>query len=190
MKTTRPLILSIVYIAALAAQPSFAQPSFASPQEEANNLITYVNALRAKLNIPALQQDPNLNQAAQIQSNNMASAGKLTSHYGNTPADYTLTDRLHLAQKDDWTKAAENVACGYNNAVDAFRALANSPGHLKNMINPNYTYTGAALVLAPNTECKSYWAQVFYNNTFSEELPTPQLNPVQLKQILSEITKN
>jgi uncharacterized protein YkwD len=59
-----------------------------------------------------------------------------------------VTDRLDAAGFDDWTTSfdwGENIAFGYNSATDVVNAWLNSPEHLANIMNPNFTQTGVGV---------------------------------------------
>lgn len=52
----------------------------------------------------------------------------------------------------------ENVAYGQRDPEDVMRAWMHSPGHRRNILNPNYSEIGVGVVLAGNTP---YYTQTF-----------------------------
>jgi len=56
--------------------------------------------------------------------------------------------------------AAENVGTGYHNLDQAMTGWKNSPGHRKNLLNPDVTEIGIAVAYTPKGKFNDYWALV------------------------------
>lgn len=106
-----------------------------------NEMIELVNNARKTQGLNALQSDSNLRQAALLHAKDMFKRGYF-SHY--TPEGYTPFDRLEL-QSIKYTTAAENLA--YAPEVElAFSGLMKSPGHKKNILDPNFKKIGVGVL--------------------------------------------
>lgn len=60
-----------------------------------------------------------------------------------------------------YTRAAENIAAGSDNAEDTFNQWKNSPSHWAAIMNPEYTHIGVAVSYDQNSAYKYYWEQFF-----------------------------
>lgn len=136
-------------------------------------LLSLVNTLRAEVGAPALIMNEALTAAARLQSDYMNIANGLTTHFGPPPENSTPFQRMEQFEMGNYKTAGENVACGYPDAIRTFRQWAFSPGHYKNMVNPNFDLTGVARSGNGEQFCKYYWTQDFYSNE-----NTPDRNPV------------
>jgi hypothetical protein len=114
------------------------QPLQASDE---TTLLNLTNQARANAGAPALRLDPQLNQAAQRHSNDMA-AREVLSHTGSDGS--TVGSRVTAAGYS-WQAVGENVLFrGDMNAQGAFDQWWNSPGHRNNMLNATYCDIGLA----------------------------------------------
>lgn len=97
-----------------------------------------------------LRLENRLSAAAQLHSEDMQATGTL-SHVGSDGS--SVVERAER-QGYQWSKLAENVAWGYE-AVDAVVAgWLSSPGHCRNIMNPDYRELGVGLA-------GTFWTQVF-----------------------------
>jgi uncharacterized protein YkwD len=112
-------------------------------------LFNLVNDLRASLGLPALQPDPQLLASARAQAATMNATG-VVEHQDLMP--------ILVEGNGRWRLAAENIAL-HNGIVEAHDALVASPGHYRNLTNPNLTHLGVGIVRAANGQV--YVAQVF-----------------------------
>lgn len=60
-----------------------------------------------------------------------------------------------------YTRAAENIAAGFDNAQDTFNQWKNSPVHWKAIMNPDYTHIGVGAAYEKDSEFRYYWEQFF-----------------------------
>lgn len=118
-----------------------------------------INARRSDAGMAALEWNEKAAQVARVHSNNMAQYN-FFSHQG---LDGNLVDgRAGKLGLNNWAAIGENIAFmkGYDDPVEA--AITNwlrSPGHKKNLLNPDWTETGVGLSVTPDG--KYYFTQVF-----------------------------
>jgi len=80
------------------------------------------------------------------------------SHTGSNNDD--LTERL-LRVDYEWFAYAENIGHGYRNAEEAVISWLKSNMHCKNIMNPEFSETGAAY--AKSETYRTYWTLIFGN---------------------------
>lgn len=61
----------------------------------------------------------------------------------------------------NWRVVGENIYGGIDTVVEAVEGWLESPGHCKNIMNPDFTEVGAACVQNTRSHYESYWTQVF-----------------------------
>jgi uncharacterized protein YkwD len=122
-----------------------------------DTLLDLANAERAKAGLKPLRQNPQLMQAAQTQAEQTATARRL---------EHVLPDARYPRPQDrldasgyPWRAWAENIAFGQRTPVDAVEAWMQSPGHRKNLLNPNYTELGTGVAI--DATGRPYYVQVF-----------------------------
>lgn len=113
-----------------------------------------VNAFRARNGLPPLRIDGRLMQAARVQAAAMAASDRLDHAAGGR-----LTGRVTDAGYA-WSTTAENIGRGYATFEAAMQGWIGSPGHRRNLLNPNITEIGFAGARSA-TGGRNYWAQVF-----------------------------
>jgi uncharacterized protein YkwD len=105
-------------------------------------LFNLANQARARVGVPALQEDSGLTQAARAHAEAMANQQQL-SH--QLPGEPSLEQRLAAASSLHFDSAGENVS--YSTSVDeAQNALMHSPPHRENLLNPGYNVAGFGVV--------------------------------------------
>jgi uncharacterized protein YkwD len=111
----------------------------------ANQVMKMVNQERVKVGCPALQLDPQLQQAAQTYAQDMADSGR----FSHTSADgTTFVQRAKAAGYAN--PGAENISKGNQSAQAIMDAFMNSPGHAKNILNCDFTALGVGVAQAPD----------------------------------------
>jgi len=55
----------------------------------------------------------------------------------------------------------ENISAGYETAVESVEGLMNSPGHCRNIMEPEYTVLGVGYSYTDGSEFGNYWVQNF-----------------------------
>lgn len=113
-----------------------------------------VNRFRAANGLPGLSVDGRLMQAARIQAEAMAASDSLSHNAGGR-----LPGRVSAAGYY-WATTAENIGRGYADYEAAMRGWIGSPGHRRNLLNPNIVHIGFAGARSADGG-RNYWAQVF-----------------------------
>ena len=105
-------------------------------------LKNFVNQTRQSIGLQPLLENEKLNQAAQLKAENMVQNNYFnhTSPTGVTPWFWFL--RAGYKYK----YAGENLAIGFFDSQEVYNAWLNSPSHKANIVNPNYTEVGTAVV--------------------------------------------
>lgn len=123
--------------------------------DQTDATLGYINDLRKQKGLKPLARDPAAAQAALSQATRMAKAGKMSHLIG-------IGDSFLARMKGDGVPlpAAENIAVGQDSAERAYTAWFNSPKHLENMLGPNYSGLGVAVMRNPASGNRPYWAMV------------------------------
>ena len=118
---------------------AIAPPARAFAPDREVRFLEMINDTRAGRGLSKLRGDTELQRVAAAWSRRMAGAGKL-SHNPNLAAEY------HGA----WRKLGENVGRGAD-VEDIQRAFEASPGHLKNIVDPDFDSVAVAVVEVGDT---------------------------------------
>jgi len=144
--------LSLGFLASCGT-PKVAPSGNGSDQTDAT--LGYVNDLRNQKGLKPLARDPAAARAALSQADRMAKAGKMAHMIGMGDS---FLDRMK--GQGVALPAAENIAMGQDNAEKAYAAWYRSPKHLENMLGPNYSGLGVAVMRNPTSGNQPYWAMV------------------------------
>ena len=136
------------------AQPAF--PSVPPTPLDMNIALADFNAYRAQMGLSPVKYDAKLNAASQVHAEDMARAGD-ASHTGTDGSSHS--DRVQR-QAYYFTIVAENVASGQKSWEKVFKAWQDSPGHNVNLLLPEVTDFGVALVYDPDSAYQTYWAML------------------------------
>ena len=91
------------------------------------------------------------------------------SHYGSG-TEYDITgngkpsifyERIVANGYSNYYSVGENIAGGQETLDEVMYAWLNSPGHCENIMNPNYTEVGVAIVTEADSTYGIYWTQNF-----------------------------
>lgn len=118
-----------------------------------------INTERALAGLSALKWSDKIANVARLHSNNMADYN-FFSHKGLD--GLMVDDRAAKLNMGAWSAIGENIAFmkGYEQPVAmAVEKWLESPGHKKNLLNPDWTET--AIGLAVTSDGKYYFTQVF-----------------------------
>jgi hypothetical protein len=126
------LALAMIAAAGLWASPAHAQGT--------GEWLRMVNDLRSSRGLAPLQLDANLSSLAQRWSEKMAADGAI-SHDPNLAGGVTA----------DWTKLGENVGTG-TDRQGIWQAFLNSPPHLANLVDPQFTHIGIGTTFVGDRE--------------------------------------
>jgi hypothetical protein len=105
-------------------------------------LENFVNQTRQSIGLQPLSENVKLDQAAQLKAENMVQGGYFshTSPSGITPWAWFLKAGY------SYKYAGENLAIGFYDSQEVYNAWLNSPSHKANIVNPNYTQVGTAVL--------------------------------------------
>ena len=107
-----------------------------------STLENFVNQTRQSVGLLPLTESDKLDQAAQLKADNMVQNQYFdhTSPSGITPWAWFL--KAGYVYK----YAGENLAIGFYESEEVYDAWLNSPSHKANIVNPNYTEVGTAIL--------------------------------------------
>jgi uncharacterized protein YkwD len=105
----------------------------------------------------ALTLSTTLTKAAAAQAADMA-AHNYMGHRGSDGSE--VGERVRRAGYA-WRSVGENVAAGQPDADTVVEAWLDSPGHCENLMGTQFREMGVAFVLAPQSDLRILWAQVF-----------------------------
>jgi uncharacterized protein YkwD len=145
---------------AVAAAPFVSAPEASPALAEATieqQILALTNLARAANDLVALELDPELTQAAQIQATAMASLDMLDHDLPEMPQP-TLASRLQFVGYS-YAWAAENIAFGATDASSVVALWLSSPPHEENIMSPFAVATGVAV--ASDSAGALYFCQVF-----------------------------
>ena len=115
-----------------------------------------INQYRRDKGLKPLQLNAELTSAAKAHSRDLAQWDRI-SHYGSDGSNpWDRVKRAGYGAKI----AAENVGTGQATIDEVFKGWQESPGHNKNLLLPDATNMGIALVQDPKTEFKTFWTMV------------------------------
>jgi uncharacterized protein YkwD len=132
----RRLVILVVAVLALAVGlPASGASAQTDPAAAEAEFVSRINALRATKGLGALAVHPELVEVARAWSTEMAEADEI-SHNPD------LADQVRA----DWQKLGENVGVGMT-VARLHDAFVKSPAHYRNLVDPDFTHVGVAVVL-------------------------------------------
>jgi uncharacterized protein YkwD len=123
-----------------------------------SEVLAAVNAERKKAGAHPLKPNSRLDQAAQRHAQDM-----LARHYfaHESPEGKTVRERARAAGYD-WWAIGENIAEGQLSVGEVMDTWMHSPGHRRNILDPNYRELGVGLALGRSGDgWQVEWVQVF-----------------------------
>jgi len=107
-----------------------------------STLVNLLNQARQSSGLNSLTENQKLDQAAQLKAEDMVNNGYFshTSPAGTTPWHWFSQAGYN------YKYAGENLAIGFYDSKEVYTAWLNSPSHKENMVNPNYTEVGTAVL--------------------------------------------
>jgi uncharacterized protein YkwD len=116
----------------------------------------------SKIRLAPLERNIVLDRAARAQSAGMA-LSRYFDHQSSLDSSHP-SDRVS-ATDYPWHVVGENIAAGQPNPAVVVDAWLRSPGHCKNIMNPDYTQIGLSFVQRPSSsseaQARNFWTQVF-----------------------------
>ena len=155
---------------AVAAQPSFAQRGEPEPEQVADLAVRLTNEFRTREGRQAVAVNAKLLDAARDFAQYMAKTGRFSHEAdGSNPATRAKGHGY------DYCIVSENIAYRYSSTGFATGELAqgfvegwkNSPGHRKNMLEPDVTETAVAVV---SGKAGHYYAAQLFGRPLSQSI--------------------
>jgi|GEM_PF-2568420 len=100
-----------------------------------------------------------LEAAAAVHSTDLATHD-IFSHTGTDGS--SVSDRA-TTQGYEWNRIGENIAAGQPSFQTAMQGWIDSPGHCRNLMQPDFSNVAIACVTDTNSSYGNYWTQVFGN---------------------------
>lgn len=126
-----------------------------------SRVVELTNGIRRQNGLSDLSLNDQLQQAAQLHSEDMAYQDYF-SHYG---VDGSMPWDRGQSFGYDYRSYGENIAAGQRTPEAVVQAWVNSPSHLANILNPDYTEIGVGYVYLQNdtgdVNYNHYWTQDF-----------------------------
>ncbi|WP_232696664.1 CAP domain-containing protein [Brevibacillus daliensis] len=132
-------------------KPAVEQPGTdSSVDKEAQEVLTIVNAERAKAGLQPLKLDSKLSKMAKDKAIDMAKNNYFDHNSPTYGSPFDMMDKYGIKYKT----AGENIAEGQRNAEEVMKDWMNSSGHRENIMNPSFTTIGIGFH-------EGYWVQAF-----------------------------
>jgi uncharacterized protein YkwD len=141
------VILSVLAPVAVATEAS----SAASIEAE---IVRLTNVERARKGLRPVQANTLLNTAAVRHAANMARQNRMSHVLDGKDPSERLQDAGYA-----WQMYGENVAYGFPDAAAVVKGWMNSPGHRRNLLNPDVTEIGVGV--ETSRAGRPYFCQVF-----------------------------
>lgn len=103
-------------------------------------ILSYINAERSKVKVPALKMDSSLLKIARLKATDMTT----NKYFSHTSPKYGSPFKMMQDNGIDYKAAGENIA-GNPNLKAAVAAWMNSPKHKENIISNAYNYVGIGI---------------------------------------------
>lgn len=138
-----------------ASRPQATKPAAgqSGSSSAAQQVVSLVNAERARAGCGPLTENSLLTRAAQGQSDDMAAR----DFFDHTNPDGDGPGERVTATGYQWSTYGENIAKGQATAAEVMEGWMNSPGHRANILNCDFREIGIGL----HTSGGPYWTQVF-----------------------------
>lgn len=127
------------------------QPSVLAYATSMNSgdLLTYTNQRRAKAKLSNLKVNSRLTKAAQTKANDMANRNYWSHNTPDGTPPWTFISNADYS----YSKAGENLACGFNLSKEVIDGWYASLSHRENLLHPDYTEVGFGITDADNYKC-------------------------------------
>ena len=132
--------------------PGFGSGSGSSQTSYAAQVVSLVNAERAKYGLSALTMDSSVTAAAQVR------AGELYRSFSHTRPDGRSCFTALREAGASYSGAGENIAYGQRSPEAVMQAWMNSSGHRANILSNKYTKIGVGYTVKNGV---TYWTQMF-----------------------------
>jgi uncharacterized YkwD family protein len=117
-----------------------AQTNSSTLTAQEQEMLKLINQARAQNNVPALQADMQVCNVARVKAQDMID----NNYFSHNSPKYGSPFDMMKAFNVNYVQAGENIA-GNQTVQAAHNALMNSPGHRKNILNPEFTHIGLGI---------------------------------------------
>ncbi|WLR52206.1 CAP domain-containing protein [Bacillus tianshenii] len=134
------------------------QPNMQNMQGMQNvekQVVQLTNQERAKQGLKPLQADASLAKVARTKSADMRDKGYFSHNSPTYGSPFNMMKQFGI----QYTAAAENIAAGQPSPEAVVKAWMDSPGHRRNILNPDMTHIGVGY--AEGGSYGKYWTQMF-----------------------------
>ena len=132
------------------AQP----PADVNPGALASEVLRLTNIERENYGLPALSGGHSiLDQAAAIR------AEEIVILFSHTRPDGRGPFSTYIDLGGSYSSLGENIAVGYRSAASVVQGWMDSPGHMRNILDPDYTHLSVAVTT--NADGRVFWVQMF-----------------------------
>ena len=120
-----------------------------------NKVLELVNQERAKAGVKPLKGNLELSNVATIKSQDMIDKNYFDHNSPTYGSPFDMMKKFGIS----FNMAGENIAYGQRTPEEVMKGWMNSPGHRKNILNPNFEQIGIGI--AKNSSGVTYWTQMF-----------------------------
>lgn len=148
-----------------------------TPVLDANEqeFLKLINDYRTANGVPALKVSISLTTASRWKSNDMGAK----NYFAHNDLDGRDPFQRMVAFGYNYnTWLGENIAAGFSDASSTFTQWKNSPGHDRNMLDPNFKVIGVGRAVYPGTRYINYWTTDFGGEIIPSDLLEPTIAPV------------
>jgi uncharacterized protein YkwD len=134
-------------------------------------VVCLINKQRTERGLPALHEQAQLQRSAQAWTSTMVDQNNFS--HGTA-----FWNRIQ-ATGYDWQTLGENIATGFTTPAEVVTAWMGSPGHCRNILNPNYVSVGTGVLAQPvlsGANGGATWTQDF-GRTMSQNAPSTNWAP-------------
>ncbi|MCM0650639.1 CAP domain-containing protein [Clostridium swellfunianum] len=117
-----------------------AQTNSSTLTSQEQEMLKLINQARAQNNVSPLQIDMQVTNVARVKAQDMID----NNYFSHNSPKYGSPFDMLKAFGVSYVEAGENIA-GNQTIQNAHNALMNSPGHRKNILNPDYTHIGLGI---------------------------------------------
>ncbi|TVR44692.1 MAG: CAP domain-containing protein [Planctomycetota bacterium] len=123
----------------------------------AGDMLAAVNGQRTALGLQPLRWHRKLEIASLKHADDMLA----NDYFSHTGLDGSTPGMRVSRENYNFITVGENIAMGYTSITAVMNAWMNSPGHRANILNPDYTEMGAAVVTSQVPGMLPRWVQKF-----------------------------
>lgn len=145
-----PLTILLILINVVSSYSYFRHQKVKGTQSDLtpSEIIALTNLERKKAGVPLLTPNTLLSEAAEKKAQSMVSAG-IFDHYYESEGELINPWQFILESGYEYFHAGENLGKDFSQSTTLVQAWMDSPTHRENLLNPDYTEIGVAVVQGP-----------------------------------------